>query len=319
MNLENTNHYPITFLLICIGLLLMLVTFVISYDSIDLTALKLALKLTTIKNNSLIIRLVTFFLGIVLLLTGIILFFIPTGPNVVSRSVPTATVVPTITTVIPTANIVPATSTTTSMPIDSYSSLIPKGKEPTINDQLKDNSKGYDWTTPTESVGSCSFTNGLYVLSAPGGLNNGIGCYTTASTSIFGNFVYQIKMTILKGMDDTNASAVGPTFRLNAASGQEYQVTFDVDGDWQVQSDKGPLVSNGPTCLNPCLAFHTGLNQPNYITIRAFGNSIQVQINGQVLGSYTDSSYPSGTIGVGMAPGKDTSTVAFSDVRVWKL
>lgn len=301
----------IAYMLFVVGIILIIVGLV----EIDVPPLKLRLVQKISSAGKIMVS-----IGIVFILIGlpfeVITLFQTVHPTVVGKPDQTPTIYPTP---VPSKK-VSITPSPTSMLIDSNSSLIPEGQAPTINDPLKDNSQGYGWSTPTESIGSCSFTDGQYLLSAPGGKDTGIDCSTTSSTSIFGNFVYQIKMTILKGMDDTNASAVGPTFRLNTNNnGQEYEVSFDVDGDWQVQSDVKPLEKSGTSCNNPCSAFHAGVNQPNFITIRAYGSVIQVQINGQILGSFSDGSYASGFIGVDMAPGKNTSAVEFSDVRVWKL
>lgn len=94
--------------------------------------------------------------------------------------------------------------------------------------------------------------------------------------------------------------------------------------NWQVTAASGGsgtrvLTSSSKTCNSPCPYFHKGFNQPNFITIQASGNSIQVQINGYTLGSYIDNTYASGFIGVEMSPGTSNGSVAFSNVRVWQL
>lgn len=211
----------------------------------------------------------------------------------------------------------------TALPPDSASSLIPMGKAPAIDDTLQNDNAGYGWTTGSSATGNCRFVQGQYLLlDAPAEGTGGIDCHTTnQSTSVFSNFVYQIEMTILTGLDDSANSATGPTFRVNTAgTGQEYQVTFDVFGDWSVSVDSTALTSmTSVPCSNPCPYFHTGLNQPNFITIEAVGNSITVQINGHTLGSFVDATYTSGFIGVGLYPGNDNGSVAFNDLRVWQI
>lgn len=211
-----------------------------------------------------------------------------------------------------------ATNTPTSSPHNDFASnLIPANQQPVINDPLKDNSRGYNWDIQSDAHGSCNFAQGRYLLTAPAGLDNGVGCQAEAPQGTFSNFVYQIQMTILSGANNDQSGA-GPTFRTNTAgNGQQYQVLFDAQGDWQVSTDAQSL--NGGTCANPCPHFHTGFNQPNVITVRAAGNFIQIQINGYDLGTYTDSTYSSGAIGVQMNPGTENSSVAFADVRVWQL
>ncbi|HEU5380301.1 MAG TPA: TIR domain-containing protein [Ktedonobacteraceae bacterium] len=218
------------------------------------------------------------------------------------------------------ASIVTPTPTTT-LPIlptvGPAPSLIPPGKQPVINDPLKDNSQGYQWDVESSSEGSCNFVQGRYTLTAPAGVNNGVGCNTESSNSIFGNFVYQIQMTILAGVKSNQAEA-GPIFRVvTDGSGKQYQVGFNSEGFWSVGSNQRNF--SGALCGEPCPYFLKGLNQPNIITIWASGDSIKMQINGYSLGSYTDNAYASGFIGVQLSPGADNSSVAFSNVRVWQL
>lgn len=250
-------------------------------------------------------------LGLLIFITGLFFQFIPVMPEPIppGPGTPTVIVHPTST------SVVQATDTSTTSPTNSP--LIPAGQAPVINDPLKDNSGGYQWDTGSFSGGSCNFVQGQYQVTAPAGATNGVGCSAESSNSKFSNFVYQIQMTILTGVDNDQAGA-GVIFRVNTAgTGQQYQVLFDVAGNWSVATDAKDL--SGGNCANPCPYFHTGANHPNIITVRAAGNSIQVQINGYMLGSYTDNTYTSGFIGVQVDPGTDNGSVAFSNVQVWQL
>lgn len=201
---------------------------------------------------------------------------------------------------------------------DAASSLIPAGKAPTINDPLNSAHDSQHWNTGNTAEGSCQFVPGQYLLlTAPQGAANVVDCTAGSSSSILGNFVYQIRMTILAGLGNDQSWA-GPTFRINTnGNGQQYQVNFDANGDWQVATETLPLCS--VICSDASPYFHTGLHRANFITIRASGSHIQVQINGHLLDSFTDATYASGFIGVEMAPGTQNSSVAFSDLRVWQL
>lgn len=256
-------------------------------------------------------RLVLGGVGGLLIVGSLVSLLFPSFPPQISPTHPisTATVLPGTTSVVTVAP-------TSSAHDDSASSLIPAGQQPVINDPLHDNSQGYEWDIQDTAQGNCNFVQGRYILTASAGVNNGIGCGTESAKGNFSNFVYQIEMTILTGVDD-DQSGSGPIFRANASNGQQYQVLFDVNGDWQVGTDAKTLT--GDMCANPCPYFHTGVNQQNYITIRAAGNFIQIQINGYDLGSYTDSTYSSGAIGVQMNPGTSNSSVTFAEVRVWQL
>jgi serine/threonine protein kinase len=235
------------------------------------------------------------------------------SPVVASSPTTLSIVAPTPTTpsvIAPTATTPPIVQTN-----DASSSLIPVGQQPIVNDPLVDNSQGYAWDTgeDAEGTGSCNFVQGqYYLLSARANVPIGVGCNTEDAKGTFSNFVYQIKMTILQGISDGNSEA-GPTFRVHD-SGLQYQVSFDANGYWSVVTDSTSLSNS----TNPFPYFHTGVGQPNYITIQAIGSSIRVQVNGHDLGSYTDSSDSSGFIGAEMSPGSSTGQVAFSDVRVWQ-
>lgn len=219
------------------------------------------------------------------------------------------------TTAPPTPSRTPTPSPTVSPQTpDSASSLIPRGQQLVINDPLNNNSEGYGWDVGLVGGASCTFMQGQhYVLSAPAH-GKGIGCNTENPRGVFSNFVYQIKMIILAGIDDGKAGEAGPTFRVND-NGLEYHVSFDVNGYWSVSYNFTTLSQ----ATTPFRYFHSGVNQPNYITIRAVGSSIQIQVNGHDLGSFTDSSDAADFIGVEMTPGSDTGKVAFSDVHVWQL
>jgi hypothetical protein len=210
-----------------------------------------------------------------------------------------------------------ATSATTISPLQAtdQSSLIPVGRTPVVSDPLANNNQGYGWDTGenAQKTGSCDFVQGVYLVSAPAG-SSGIGCNMEKIKGTFSNFVYQIKMTILEGIDTSNA-AVGPTFRVSD-TGTEYQVFFDQNGFWSVNSSSGALSHPNSTAFP---YFVTGLNQPNYITIRADGNNIQIQVNGHDLGSYVDNTSASGFLGVQLSPWTSTGKAAFSDMRVWQL
>jgi hypothetical protein len=116
---------------------------------------------------------------------------------------------------------------------------------------------------------------------------------TTSSKSKFGNFVYQIQMTPLTGLNNENSGA-GPTFRVSPdGPSRLYQVNINAKGQWEVSrasetSSSNALAEMTDACQNPCPYFHTGLNQPNVITIRAFGSKVQIQVNGYPLVSFTE-------------------------------
>ena len=183
-----------------------------------------------------------------------------------------------------------------------------------MNDPLNNNSEGYGWDEGTFSGGSCNFVPGQQYVLMASAKSGGVGCNTENPRGAFSNFVYQIKMTILEGIDDEVVGEAGPTFRV-IDNGPEYHVNFDVNGYWSV-------VYNGTSlahAITPFPYFLSGVNQSNFITIRAVGIRIQIQVNGYNLVSFTNNGDAAGFIGVEMTPGSGSGKVAFSDVRVWQL
>lgn len=255
--------------------------------------------------------------GILLLLASLSLniyiyytYFLPhptrNGPPATPIVAPTATLV----------NTPSATPTIPSIPVATAQSiLIPPGRQPTVNDLLANNNQGYGWDQGPNSqkTGSCDFVSGsFYQISAPAS-NSSIDCIMENSKGTFSNFVYQIRMTILEGVDGNNAS-VCITFRVNTTT--EDEVCFSQNGYWSVSGSSGTLASNGPQFPY----FVTGINQANYITIRASGSMFQIQVNGHDLGGpYTDPGISSGVLGISLAPDTSESKVAFSNLLLWTL
>jgi hypothetical protein len=226
------------------------------------------------------------------------------GGGLPPASTSTPTQVPITPTVIPTA--------TPLTPVIAQSSLIPTGVAPI--DLLSGNGQGYAWDTGqnAQKTGSCDFTQNTYILSAPAD-SVGIGCNTENSAGSFSNFVLQVKMTILQGVDSGNAE-VGPTFRVNDR-GAGYQVSFGQNGYWSVTSTTKALSNS----TSPYPYFKTGVGQANYLTIRVQGDTIQVQINGHDLGTYSDNESSTGFVGAQITPGSNAGKVAFSEMYLWQL
>lgn len=252
---------------------------------------------------------------------GILLLLASLSWNVYSyvSSHPTGNRPPATPTVAPTATLVGTPSALpTATPIlqaTNQSSLIPAGRQPTMSDPLVNNSQGFGWDQgpSSEKTGSCDFVLGsFYQISAPAG-STGIGCNMENQKGTFSNFVYQIRMTILEGVDGNNAS-VCTTFRVSTQA--QDAVCFSQNGYWSVSGSSGTLSSD--TSQFPY--FVTGVNQINYITVRASGSTFQVQVNGHDLGgTYTDPGISSGFLGVSLTADTSESKVAFSNLLLWTL
>lgn len=179
----------------------------------------------------------------------------------------------------------------------------------TLNDPLKDNSKGYRWDTGTFGIGgSCSFTGGSYHVgvSLQGHL---LACNAEAVS--FGNLAYEVQMTILKG------DRGGIFFRQVGTQGPYYYYSIKIDGSYELDSYNGKTSNVLQRGTSP--AVKRGLNQPNLLAVVAQGSSIDLYANGQSIVHITDSTTSSGLIGVAADATDQAAEVAFSNARVWML
>jgi hypothetical protein len=258
---------------------------------------------------------------IVILLAGVILLFVGGGAGLVYFSIanhkaplqntPTTQVQATTSATAharPTAQATPApqASPTISTEQNPYP---PHTGSQTLDDPLKDNSKGYRWDVgPFANGGSCSFTGGSYHVgvSLQGHL---LACNAEAVT--FSNLTYEVQMTILKG------DRGGMFFRQVGTQGPYYYYSIKIDGSYELDSFDGTISHVLQRGTSP--AVKIGLNQPNLLAVVAQGSSIDLYVNGQSILRITDSSTSSGLIGVAADATDQPAEVSFGNARVWIL
>ena len=252
---------------------------------------------------------------IVILLAGVILLFVGGGAGLVYFSIANHTA-PLQNT--PTTQVQATTSATAqATPTPQASPTISTGQNPypphtgsqTLNDPLKDNSKGYRWDIgPFANGGSCSFTGGSYHVgvSLQGHL---LACNAEAVT--FSNLTYEVQMTILKG------DRGGIFFRQVGTQGPYYYYSIKIDGSYELDSFDGTISHVLQRGTSP--AVKTGLNQPNLLAVVAQGSNIDLYVNGQSILHITASTTSSGLIGVAADATDQPAEVAFSNARVWIL
>ena len=137
-------------------------------------------------------------------------------------------------------------------------------------------------------------------------------CYAQAPT--FSNFAYQVQMTIKQGDEGGILFRADPTnskfylFRINQSGAYDLFVYIDNQG-----THAKNLLSNSTSL------FKQGLNQPNTITVVAWGGSMYFYINGQYIGSVSNTTLSSGKIGVFGESFTNSTIVAFSNAEVWQL
>lgn len=197
-------------------------------------------------------------------------------------------------------------SITTTNPQDLFTQVM--SRTPTLNDPLTGQDAN-DWQN-LSTLSSCTFTAG--VLHLTGSAGSCIGESTN-----FGDFAYQVKMTIIKG------DLGGVAFRVDAINRKLYFFTINPDGLYIVAFIGGGSTSSGNQKILAAAnssAITTGLNQQNTLTVIARGSSIYIYINKQYVTTLTDSSSTIGAIGMlGGSSAGGTSDVVFSDAQVWTL
>ncbi len=185
---------------------------------------------------------------------------------------------------------------------------------PTLNDPLS-TPGGNNWdqlsaSNSTQS-GSCAYSGGAYESSMP---TKGFfqPCY--AETPTFSNFAYQVQMTITQGDEGGILFRADPTnskfylFRITQSGAYDLFVYIDNQG-----THAKNLLSNSTTL------FKQGLNQSNTITVVARGGSMYFYINGQYIDGVSNTTLSSGKIGMFGESNTNSTVVAFSNAKVWRL
>lgn len=181
-----------------------------------------------------------------------------------------------------------------------------------LNDPLKDNSQGakYGWDTG----GGCAFTNGAY--EATESKTNFILPCTAANTN-FSNFTFEIQMAIKTGGDGASGGII---FRANMGSDALYIIFLDTEGNYELDTRAN---SSGASTIKlrsgQVSNFATGFFQVHTIGIVANGSQLSVYIDQNKVAQTTSTTYTSGQIGVISDYGSSTTTVAYTNAKVWQL
>ena len=189
------------------------------------------------------------------------------------------------------------------------------GGTPALNDALAQNSTS-NWTVYANGGRSCAFRGGALHAS----VSQAPVAPCLALNSDFGNFAYQVQMTITSG----NAQSVGGIiFRTQDFSGSLYWFAIATDGSYSLVLLKGNGSASGNVKIlveGSSPVVKTGLNSANVLTVVVRGNNFYMYINQQYVASATDSSFSAGKIGVLAGnEGNAATDVAFSNAKVWTL
>ena len=182
-------------------------------------------------------------------------------------------------------------------------------EKPFLSDPLNQNINKWDNGSSTNR--SCLFTNGTYHVSSL--TPYALGLCASNAASDFNNIGYQVDMTILHGDEG------GLVFRLTTPSPTQiltYIFSVNRKGTYNL------WVANGhySTLLyRSSSAIKTGLNQSNLLCIIAQGKHIALYINKHYVASVIDTSATTGAIGLFARSLSDTTDVAFSNLKLWRL
>ncbi|GAC1356721.1 MAG: hypothetical protein NVS2B12_03540 [Ktedonobacteraceae bacterium] len=177
---------------------------------------------------------------------------------------------------------------------------------PAINDQMHGPDL-YKWDTDT----GCAFKDGGYhvAISQKGSF---IPCL--AKGTKFSNFVYQVRMKILKG------DAGGIVFRATQTNSQSYLFNVGQDGSYSVYYYPGDASGTTRTIthgFSNLLA--TGLGQENLLGVIARKNMLDLYINKKYLTSFQDVNLTVGRIGIIANDNQNNTEVVCIQAQVWNL
>lgn len=165
----------------------------------------------------------------------------------------------------------------------------------------------FKWDELTFSGGgSCGYTGGSYHAIMP---QTGFFASCMAEATNYGNFLYQVRMTVLSGGGNDGGGLI-----FRTAGSVQYRLRIGIDGSYDLVTPAKTLASGSSSAIK------TGLGQANLVAVAARGSAISVYINKVLLVTLTDSTSGVGKIGL---MGVDFSTtavnVAFSNAQIWLL
>ncbi len=182
----------------------------------------------------------------------------------------------------------------------------------TLDDPLGDNRQGHSWQENVSTGGAaCRFTRGAYHVVQP---QKGHVQTCFAKSTDFGNFVYEVQLTIFKG------DYGGVVFCADSTNLKFYYFSIGRDGRFYFSRYVDGDTAHALVLLQGQAPFiQTGFNQANLLAVVVQNGSINLYVNQQMIGSYDDSSYTHGQIGVFAGNAGNSTDIAFSKVKVWQF
>jgi transcriptional regulator with XRE-family HTH domain len=198
-------------------------------------------------------------------------------------------------------------------PQEIYNSAV--SRNPDFQDPLAKQDANM-WDEVGTSEGGCAFVDGAYRLTMNQGGHFQV-CEENAKS--FGDFVYEVQMTILQG------DGGGITFRDSANTSNMYRVRVGADGSYDIVASffVNPFAPKETqhvfTSGRKLSVIHTGFGKTNTVGVVARGKTITLFVNGQPLASLIDPSPDAGLIGLMAVDFSHQATVKFTNVKVWSL
>ncbi|HVB62300.1 MAG TPA: serine/threonine-protein kinase [Ktedonobacteraceae bacterium] len=177
-----------------------------------------------------------------------------------------------------------------------------------INDALKDNSQGYQWsiTTIPGNLGGCSFVNQSYhsIIRADGTSP----CFSV--TRNFTNFSYGADVLLLAG------DQAGIIFRGQSNQGNFECFTITSTGNYAIQVFQNYNLSS-TIAQGQSSAINTKAGQMNLLAVKVVNNAISIYINKQPITTIADTSFSQSDIGMIAEDTGAATDAVFSNVLVW--
>jgi len=202
---------------------------------------------------------------------------------------------------------IPADITATAEATASTNPYSHYGGTLALNDQLRDNSKGYGWEeyVTNSSGAACQFMSDGYHVSERQNFFH--PCHPSLQ---FNNVTFEVQMKII------TETCGGVVLRDTTTVAHSYAFEVCQDGSSSLYRFDGFSSSPKTLISQSSSAIHTGLNQTNLIAAIVKGCNIDLYVNKQHVNSASDCTYNRGQIGVVA----DASTEAvYSNAKVWTL
>ncbi len=197
-----------------------------------------------------------------------------------------------------------ATATAVAQPRIDYATITAKTPD-LLNDPLT-NPDTYNWDTNA----NCSFKGGSYhVTSAQNGFFNDCAARNTA----FSHFLFQVKMTFLKG------DYGGILFRADLTNSKFYLLRIDrATGGYDLYIYTGNKASDAKRLLSSTTSvLNTDLNQTNQIAVLARGQTLSLYFNSTYIDKVNDATVPSGEISLFAEDNGNPAELSFQQAQVW--